>query len=89
MLQHHQHIPHIGAPKRAPAKDPPSQLDGRRNERILVKFPPMKSDSTPTRKCRVYTKNKTISETRWYCRKCGIPMHPGKCDNRYHTQKPY
>jgi hypothetical protein len=58
------HSTYQGPPKRGPAKDLPSQLDGKRNEHILVKFPTMKSDSTPTRRCRVCTKNKTISETK-------------------------
>jgi hypothetical protein len=54
------HSTYQGHPKIAPAKDPPSQLDGKRSEHILVKFPPMKSDSTPTRRYRASTKNKTI-----------------------------
>jgi hypothetical protein len=47
------HSTYQGAPKRAPAKDPPSRLDGERSEHILVKFPPMKSDSNLERKVRV------------------------------------
>jgi hypothetical protein len=76
-------------PKTAPAKDPPFRLDGKRKEHVLLKLPPMKSDSNPTRRCRVCLKNKNISETRWYCKKCGVPLHPGRCDTRYHSLKSY
>ncbi|PSN49726.1 Activating signal cointegrator 1 complex subunit 3 [Blattella germanica] len=41
-------------PKRAPAKDPPFRLDGKRREHILAKFPPLKSKSGPSRGCRIH-----------------------------------
>jgi hypothetical protein len=25
------------------------------------------------------------SETKWLCEKCGVPLHPGKCDVQYRT----
>ena len=25
------------------------------------------------------------SETKWLCEKCGVPLHPGMCDMKYHT----
>ncbi|PSN33508.1 PiggyBac transposable element-derived protein 4 [Blattella germanica] len=77
-------------PKRAPFKDPPFRLDGKRREHILAKFPPLKnSKSTPSRKCKVCHRNKIRSETRWYCIKCGVPLHPGTCDTKYHTLNDY
>ena len=76
-------------PKRAPAKDPPFRLDGKRREHILAKFPPLKSKSGPSRGCRVCQKHKIRSETTWYCIKCGVPLHPGICDTKYHILKFY
>jgi hypothetical protein len=79
--------PDILPPKRAPAKDPPFRLDGNTKDDVLPKFPAVRSDNSPTRRCRVYlTKN---SETRWYCRNCGVPLHPVKYDTGYHTYKVY
>ena len=25
------------------------------------------------------------SETKWLCQKYGVPLHPGKCDMKYHS----
>lgn len=79
----------VTPPRRAPAKDPPYRLDGKRKEHVLLHFPATKSDRTPTRRCRVCMKNSKVSETRWFCKKCGVPLHPGLCDTRYHTLKQY
>jgi hypothetical protein len=79
--------PYILPPKRAPAIDPPFRLDGKTKDHVLMKFPAARSDSSQIRRCSVCLKN--INETRWCCRKCGVPLHPGKCDTRYHTPKVY
>ncbi|KAJ9584012.1 hypothetical protein L9F63_021641, partial [Diploptera punctata] len=57
--------PKVPPPKRAPAKDPPFRLDRKLKEHVLLKVPPLKSDSHPTRKCRVCLKNKKGSATVW------------------------
>jgi hypothetical protein len=52
--------PDISPPKRAPAKDPPFRLDGKTKDHVLTKFPAVKSDSSPTRRCSVCLKKKEI-----------------------------
>jgi hypothetical protein len=45
--------PDVLPPKRAPAKDPPFQLDGKTRDHVLLKFPAARSDSSQTKRCRV------------------------------------
>ncbi|PSN31192.1 PiggyBac transposable element-derived protein 4 [Blattella germanica] len=79
----------VTPPLRAPTLDPSCRLDGKRKEHTLQQFPPIVKNKHPTRKCRVCLKNKKISATRFFCRSCGIALHPGACDTRYHTVKMY
>jgi hypothetical protein len=37
----------------------------------------------------VFKKNKYISETRWFCQKCCVPLYPWKCDTKYHNLTVY
>jgi hypothetical protein len=52
-------LPVFLPPKRAPAKDPPFQLDGKTKDHVLLKFPAARSDSFPTRRY-VCLKNKKL-----------------------------
>jgi len=55
--------------------DPQSRLDGTFAAHVLVRILPTHKKRHPTRKCRVCTRKGLRSETPYYCKGCGIPLH--------------
>jgi hypothetical protein len=45
--------PDVSLTKRAPTKDPPFQPNGKTKDHVMLQFPAARSDSRPTRRCRV------------------------------------
>ncbi len=43
----------------------------------------------PTRRCRVCARNGLRSETSFYCKSCGVPLHSGNCYTVYHSKIKY
>uniref|UniRef100_A0A8C1LIR4 PiggyBac transposable element-derived protein domain-containing protein n=1 Tax=Cyprinus carpio TaxID=7962 RepID=A0A8C1LIR4_CYPCA len=43
----------------------------------------------PTRGCRVCVRKGLRKETSFYCKSCGVPLHPGKCYSVYHSKANY
>jgi hypothetical protein len=70
-----------------PHVDPPGQLLGDMWKHVLAQI--VKSEKGkrkyPARPCRVCTVHKKRSETAYICEFCVVPLHKGKCFQRYHT----
>ena len=74
---------------RPPHFDPPTRLNGKVAEHVLVSIPPTAKSKGPRRKCRVCSRKKKRSETRLQCQSCHIPLHPKKCYALYHSKKTF
>uniref|UniRef100_A0A673MY08 PiggyBac transposable element-derived protein 4-like n=1 Tax=Sinocyclocheilus rhinocerous TaxID=307959 RepID=A0A673MY08_9TELE len=48
-----------------------------------------KEQQHPTRRCRVCARNGLRSETSFYCKSCGVPLHSGNCYTVYHSKIKY
>ena len=74
-----------GGPRvpRAPHLDPECRREVRFAGHALARYPQTPQKKIPTRRC---AKQKKRSETGFYCVKCGVPLHPGKCFEEYHSK---
>jgi len=76
---------------RVPHEDPPGRLSGDMRKYVLEKSVGSERGKRkyPARKCDVCTAHKQRSETRYICKFCLVPLHKGKCFQRYQTLKHY
>ncbi|XP_034024428.1 piggyBac transposable element-derived protein 4-like [Thalassophryne amazonica] len=75
---------------RAPYKtDPESRLDGKMANHHLEPLMPTSNKARPARRCRVCVRRGLRSETRLFCKSCGVPLHAGECFTAFHTQRHY
>lgn len=74
---------------RAPKIDPANRLVGGMKAHDLVEIPPTNKKRYPSKPCRVCKKAGKRSETRYFCKKCEVPLHKGQCFKRYHVYTHY
>jgi hypothetical protein len=60
---------------------------GKRKEHVFLHLFLLKTDESTHRKRHTLLENQKLSESRWFCKTCGIPLNPGLCDTRYHALK--
>ncbi|XP_015190455.1 PREDICTED: piggyBac transposable element-derived protein 4-like [Polistes dominula] len=70
-------------------RDPPGRLSMDMRKHVLEKIVGTGKKKNPQRQCRVCAAKKVRSETYFMCNFCGVPLHRGKCFERYHTVKNY
>jgi len=75
--------------KRTPKFDPPGRLSKDMKQHTLGKIVGKGKRKNPLRQCRVCAAHQKRSETCFICQFCCVPLHPGKCFERYHTVKHY
>ena len=74
---------------RAARTDPPTRLIGSASKHKLAPIPADGGKTFHKKLCRVCSRKKKRSETRYYCEDCKIPVHKGECYNAYHSKKYY
>ncbi|XP_053960478.1 piggyBac transposable element-derived protein 4-like [Anastrepha ludens] len=75
--------------KRAPKTDPPGRLSMDMRKHVIEKIVGTGKKKYAQRICRVCASQKVRSETCFMCTFCGVPLHRGKCFERYHTLTHY
>lgn len=70
---------------RTPKIDPANRLVGGMKAHDLVEIPPTNKKRYPSKPCKVYKKAGKRSETRYFYKKCEVPLHKRKCFKRYHV----
>lgn len=75
--------------KRAPSRDPPGRLSMDMRKHVIAKIESKGKKKFVQRQCRVCSARKVRSETCFICKFCEVPLHRGKCFERYHTLKQY
>lgn len=70
-------------------RDPPGRLSMDMRKHILEKIVGAGKKKNPQKQCRVCAAKKVRSETCFMCSFCRVPLHRGKCFERYHTVKKY
>jgi len=70
-------------------RDPPGRLSMDMRKHILEKIVGAGKKKNPQRQCRVCAVKNVRSETCFICSFCRVPLHRGKCFERYHTVKNY
>jgi len=74
---------------RAPYTDPTNQLNASFAVHELVPILPTPKKQHPTRGCRVCVRKGLWKKTSFYCKSCGVPLHPWKCYSVYHSKANY
>lgn len=69
--------------------DPPGRLSMDMRKHTLEPLVGTGKNKNVLRRCRVCAAHKLRSETRYMCKFCNVPLHKGKCFERYHTVKHY
>lgn len=72
-----------------PKVDPMSRLSGKISQHKLVMLRPTVKKQRPTRVCRVCSRNKLRSESRYKCLQCKMPLHKGTGYTKYHSLRKY
>ena len=50
---------------------------------------PLTEKRYPTKRCRICYKKGVCGETRYFCKRCAVPLHTAKCFEAYHSNKHY
>lgn len=74
--------------KIAPYENTPFRLSGQVRDHVLEKIVTTRKVN-PTRACRVCSPKGKLSETRYICKSCCVPLHVGDCYIVYHTKNKY
>ena len=75
---------------RTPKLDPQCRLTANMDGHFLAELPKVGKKDLPTRPCRVcHKKGSKKRESRYFCKRCKIPLHPFPCFEKYHTLKDY
>lgn len=69
--------------------DPPGRLSMDMRKHTLEPLVGTGKNKKVSRRCHVCSVHKLRSETRYMCKFCNVPLHKGKCFERYHTLKHY
>lgn len=77
------------AVQRISKRDPPGRLSMDMRKHVLQKIVGAEKKKNPQRQYRVCSAKKVRSETCFICNFCCVPLHRGKCFERYHTVKKY
>lgn len=78
-----------GEPEKISKRDPPGRLCMDMCKHTLEKIVGVGKKKNPQRQCRVCAAKKVRSEKCFIFSFCRIPLHRGKCFERYHTVKNY
>jgi hypothetical protein len=76
---------------KGPSDDPPRRLSGHFRKQKLGKIVGGREEKKkyPVRQCGVCSACKKLSETRYICEFCVVPLHRGSCFENYHILKHY
>ncbi len=69
--------------------DPRNRVNDLFAVHALVPIASTSKKQHPTRRCRVCARNGLRSETSFYCKSCGVPLHSGNCYTVYHSKIKY